>query len=136
MNLILSRTLAVVAIIGGTGMAAGVAVPDRWLAELGISGKEMAGPISPEYNGRSDFAKIFQYDQNAPHFWLAEIQDGNIKVIDDYSSAEPCWKATFTDGPKDGPWRVCIPLDEPAEEFLARVIYGHTHSVDTRAQGR
>jgi hypothetical protein len=49
--------------------------------QTGISGKEMAGPISPEYNGRSDFAKIFQYDPNAPHFWLAEIKTEILKLL-------------------------------------------------------
>jgi hypothetical protein len=87
----------------------------------GIPGKEMAGPNSPEYDGRSDFGRIFQYDVNAIHYYMLEIQNGNIEKVGEYSDAAKCWDDTFV-GPKEGPWRVCVPLDEPAEEFLAQTI--------------
>lgn len=127
----LTRALACAAIVGGTYMtatgqsplAAGIEqMSQAWGKRPGIGGKEMADPILPEYDGRSDFARIFKYDVNAIHYYLLDIQDGHITKVGEFSAAEPCWKATFYEGPKDGPWRVCVPLDEPAEGFLAQII--------------
>jgi hypothetical protein len=77
---------------------------------------------------------IMRWDPAAPHYWLVETVPGTepaLRVLDDYSKPEECWQASFTAGPSNGPWRVCVPLDEPAEEFLARYITERAYGAPT-----
>lgn len=118
MKVLMTRALAIVAVVGGTLIAwsAGTIIREELLPK-----REAVGVIRelPTTDG------IMRWDPSAVHYWLVETVPGTlptVKVLDDYSDAAECWKATFYEGPKDGPWRACLPLDEPAEEFLARFI--------------
>lgn len=120
MKNIIARSV-VVALIGVACWSAAKAYPEGLYPEKRQgAGKMILVPQSSD--------EVQQWDPNAPHYWLVEVDGGNLRAVNDYESAEDCWNATFwKDGTRPastepGKWRACLPLDEPAEGMLAEHI--------------
>lgn len=119
MRVLFSRALAVVAIIGGTAVASGE-FPNRGPA--GIVRTEPSGPISALTTDG-----VMRWNPADKHYWLMEVvpgEEAKLAFVKGYARAADCWQATFyePEAGTAGQWRVCVPLDEPAEEFLAEHI--------------